>query len=191
MSAVFYVDIAKIASGTGSDSNPFSWSDVKTWLLAASNAGSGTGNYDTNRAYTSNGFDVEFRLRGTADVISASNAITIQQVNFTSTAQKIVFTSDDITKYGHPVLKYDTTDPLNVGSAFISVVACNNPNIEFRNCLLDINATSSFNFLLCDETYSSQAKYTTIPCCFVAQVSACFARNVAPIAPVVRSVSIL
>lgn len=159
MSAVFHVDLAKISSGTGSDSNPFSWSDVKAWLTTTANSGSGTGNYDGTRAYTSNGFDVEFRLRGTADVISATNAIDLHQVNFSDPNQKIVFTCDDLDKYGHPVLRSDVTDPLGIGAAFIKIGACNNPNFEFRNTVIDINAPSSFNFILCDETYSSQMKF--------------------------------
>lgn len=160
MSAVFHVDLSRSGSGyAGSDLDPFSWADVKNWLVTASTSGTGTGTFDGTNAFTSNGFDVEFRMRGTGEVFGQTGRIDIGLVNFTS-GQKIVFTNDDPAKYGSPVLLSDSTaNALVANSSFLSVSQCNNLTFEFRNCILDISSVNACNILDFNQHHSLKVKF--------------------------------
>ena len=151
MSTVLHVDLGLSGSGfAGTDLNPYSWLDVKNWLTGASTSG----------------FDVEFRMRGTGDLLGNAGMVALDGIDFTAN-QKLVFTSDDVRRYGLPVITANrssnattkTTSAIPLNGTFLSISNCLNLNIEFCNCILDVDSVNACTVIGIDNVLSSKIKF--------------------------------
>lgn len=138
-----YLTSALEHAGTLTD--PFSWSDVKKWLIAAAADGFDDGSdLDAGRKLDSDGFAVEFLCFGLGDVISDEDKINVSSIRFSRSSDIIRFTGMHDQRYGLPVL---TTGGTPVSGSWIGISGTLNLSFDFDGFIIDTNQSTSYNLM--------------------------------------------
>jgi hypothetical protein len=144
MSEIKHVDIGRSGSGyAGTETDPYSWSDVRDRLAAVQAAAFDTGSVlDTGMSFDGAAINIDFKLRGVGNLFTAENQITF--MNFScSPGSRIAFSAANPSKYGFPVLRSPAaygvgiTAPSSTG-ALIRFVNPLRLNIRVSGLLLDL-----------------------------------------------------
>ena len=129
----------------GTQADPFSWSDVKKYLIAAATDGFDDGSeLDSGRTLDGDGFAVEFLCFGTGDVISDADKLNISNVHFSESSHIIKFTGTKLRKYGIPVIKPHTS---GISGTWIGISNTSNLVFDFDGFIVDVDQTAPFTLL--------------------------------------------